>query len=270
MKSIGINKLNRFESTKQHLNNNNAKFAVVSVGMTKKIKYTNSDYGMRFCDSYIKGGFICTMVQKDIDAYIEKNGPLKLGYGDKNYVVTQFNPTLIESNLHLPMKAIDCNYFYFQIAYNLGFITKETFEKGISKRDEYKQARLAAIGGLNKLPHIDYYANGEKVGEANDWETHMRYSPFYWKVIKVACDLMDDVFRAFPSDVCMWLTDCCYTTVGSEKKIVKYITDRGYGVKTFGIDFEFIEWDKVGWYDCKEQCSKTIRYTKYQTFGLST
>lgn len=266
MKSISHARLKHFESKKQFLNTNNAAFSVHSSGLSKKIKYTDSDYGMLFCDSRIKGAFICRMVRSDINKYIEANGPIKGSITDKNYIVTRFNPELIEKNLHLPMKAIDCNYFYFQIAYNLGFISKNTFEKGISKREEYKQARLSAIGGLNKLELIEHFSNGQKIGEESDWITYNKFSPFYWRVIRVASDLMDEIFEKFPDDMCMWLTDCCYTTIESEKRIIDFITSKGYGIKTFGIDFQYLEWNEVGWYDCKEGCSKKIKFTKYQTY----
>lgn len=263
---ISRNKMKHFDNRLEHCKNRIGDFTVHHKGATKKIKYTNSNLRREFFDSYMPGVFLCNMVRKNIREYIEKNGPLPAtSYYDQFYRLKKFNLPLIEQNLGMPMYGIDCDYFYFKIAFDQGYINQRTLDKALEKKEEYKQARLAAIGGLNARTWVEVYENGVKVRDEYDTEDFNIYHPFYWKIIKIATQLMEECFETFPDLCCMWLTDCVYTTVAGKAKITEFFTKKGYEHKYFAIDFIRVDYEqnRVHWFDGKAMAPKAIKFSIY-------
>ena len=264
MKSIINGNIKHLPGTIKFLKDQKASFVTRESGSSCKIEYTDSEYGAKFSGGSLCGAHLINMVKHDIDQYLKKKTAPKVPF--KVYGVVKFNPDLIENNIGFPMTAIDCDHFYWKIAFIKGFISENTYKNGISK-SKYKEGRLAALGCLNKMEYIKTYVSGELVGKGEfDMNKFHRYSPFWESIILEAWKLMEDVFETFPNNTCMWLTDCAYINVDAEKKIRKHINEKGYTTKSFPIVFENIDQANkaVRWFDGKANKSKQISYTSYE------
>src|ERR1039458_1887015 len=106
--------LKQFDKKKKFCEDRIKDFSIHHRGATKSIHYTKSDNRLDFFDTYMPGVFLCNMVKKDIRDYIKINGPLpRVSYYDTHYSLKRFNPNLIEDNIGVPMRALDCDYFYY-------------------------------------------------------------------------------------------------------------------------------------------------------------
>lgn len=259
MKVHNVGGLKNFTRAFDMIVKNGNDFTVKSGGASKRIEFDSGKRGMTFSDSKIKGAFLCGMVRADINRYIEENGVPPVF--NKIYNLTKFNTELIAKNIKSPVTAIDINYCYFQTAYNLGYISKKTFDRGTISKD-IKEGVLASIGSLNKLEMVETYRSGKLIEKKVDFDKYNRYSPFYWNIINKVWVMMEDFFEAFPENSYMWLTDCCYVDTHIIKKALKFIHDRGYKTKTFMIDFQNVDNIKqtVHWFDCKDSKNKSIFY----------
>lgn len=258
--------LTQFDRKKEFCQNRIKDFSIHHKGASKRINYTKSDNRLEFFNTYTPGIFLCNMVKKNIRDYIKINGqPKPTSYYDKGYALKRFNLKLIEENVNMPMYGIDCDYFYFAIAFQLGIINERTLKKALEKKEEYKQARMAAIGSLNSRTWVEIFENGVKVRDEYDVENYNIYHPFYWMIIKKAYELMEEAFERFPKVACMWLTDCVYTTVAGKKQLEAFFIEKGFEYKYFAMDFLNIDYDsnRVHWHDCKSRSDKNIRFSKY-------
>ncbi len=250
--------LETYEKAFARLSEHKADFTVRTRGVSKNINL-GSNYGMRFVNSHMAGAFMCGLVKRDIDNYLLKNDVPLVNH--RFYNVQYVNIQAIEKIGKAPFACYDANYCYFQTAYNLGYITRKTFKRGIRDK-EIKPGLLAAIGGLGSLDFCEDYKGGKLVNKYPDWDKYNRYSPFYWNVITVIWKMMQDCIAEFGDDLYMWLTDCAYINTSREKDLKLFLEKRGYEHKRFMANFEGIDYDKekLSWYDAKANRVKTMSY----------
>lgn len=274
-------RLTQYQSSLNSLKEGGATFKVISGGQTRKIVHSDSSgevlkkttfYGYGDADN-LRGVHIVRMVKKDIDNYIEEGYPIP---------ETKFKPNLTLYNLNRIKQlseakdsekemvyCIDINSCYFQTAYNLGFITKELYEKAWKDRKINKIGLLASIGSLNKKNVIYDYENGVLVNKSYDLETYNRYSPFYWAIIKEVYSLMLDISHNLKDDFYMWLTDCAYIKMSRAEEVKEYLKMNGYDYKHFFVEFNGIDNQTIRWYDYGKGTQKYIHYHKRLGFDPS-
>jgi hypothetical protein len=273
-------RLTNFNRRLDKLKENKSTFSVVSGGMTKKILYKNDDDTIRSKEVFfgykgnnnLKGAYMVNLVKKEIDEYIQEGYPIP---------ENKINPTLVLYNLSMIKKlteedpkrdvcCIDINSCYFQTAYNLGYITQETFKKGWESRKVNKIGFLASIGSLNKKNLISEYKNGNLVNQYYDMETYNKYSPFYWAIINEVFRLMSDIAVNLKDDFFMWLTDCAYINKDRKEEVERYLEANNYEHKNFVAEFVKFDGRKVYWYDHSKGVEKHIHIHKRCGFDPST
>jgi hypothetical protein len=236
-------------------------FNVRMYGLSRIIEFPNSDTRFRFFGTEkktdrIEGSYFVTLVRKEIDAYIEKNGIPKIHHKPH---IQLFHTNNIKENFNKPLSAIDINSCYWTTAYNLGYISEELFQRGI--KSNKKMGLLVSIGSLNKLPLIQVYKNGKFKKQYLDHEYSDRYSPFFWNIIDVVYNMCMEIYDMLGDDFYAWITDCVHVSQDKKEAVEHYFEAHNYGHKSNIISYESCNNGTVGWYDCKESKVKTMGYT---------
>lgn len=153
--------------------------------------------------------------------YVPKNtNPMRF----RNNTI-MYSSKRIQENLLKPCVSVDIMGCYWQTALNLGVIDQKTYDIGISKDREYKDARNISIGSIGALLTHERYVNGKLISS----EKSRKFG---------ACarlDVIDHVWamanliaKKLGPDFLMFLTDCFFVPEHRLKDICSYIEDEGY------------------------------------------
>lgn len=234
-------------------------FTVVSYGSTKKIIYGNKKFVFSGAKKTKKplGIHLVALVKRDIDNLIK---PV-FNEETQEYEVLYKIPKIPQKRPHLTFihhknldwygsgqeaLAIDINHCYWRTAYQLGFITEETYNKGIQKK-EYKDGRLIAIGTLGKILTVTEYKDGLKYKEYTDDREYKKYGGFFWAVISKVHILLLELYVTLKEDFLMFLTDCVVIDPCKRELAISIIEKHGYSCKEYGLVFTEIEENRVCW-----------------------
>ena len=270
-KSFRGGTLNKGVDLIREMKKNKCSFKVVTGGQSKKIlfqdeggTYKKTTYYGNKKKEHLHGVFMCNLVKKDIDNYLLKKKPIPATKEKPSLLLYNFKEIerLCSSEKREMSYAIDINSCYFQTAYNLGFISNKTFDRGWKDRDIYKYGILASIGTLNKREVVEEYKDGELITREYEEENYNKYSPFYWAIINEVYRIMIETARLLGDDFCMWLTDCAVFKRGREKDLEKLLNDNHYSYKNFRVEFERVDKRKIYWYDFGKAKEKYINYHK--------
>lgn len=175
-------------------------------------------------NQFVKGLYLFAMVNRDIDRYIFDNGYIT-PYEELpvNYSSDTFDKTK-------QVVGIDMDNAYWTVAYLKGYISENTYNKGLEKK-EFKPIRLSALSSLGKGKTYKVYEGGEykfdQIVKSNieleNFYIDIRYST-YGVLLEIANELGDDF--------CCWKTDCIYFT--DTKENVDLVRKRldGFGIKS--------------------------------------
>ena len=176
-----------------------------SVNYTEIVKSNGEKVISTKNNQFAKGLYLFSMVKRDIQRYIKENGYItpydQLPVNHKNKEYDKKNKSVI---------GIDIDNAYWTMAYLKGYISENTYKKGLEKK-EFKPIRLSALSTLGKgktykVYEAGKYVNDEIVKKDNELENFyldIRYST-YGVLLEIANDLGDDFY--------CWKTDCIYFT----------------------------------------------------------
>lgn len=215
-----------------------------------------------------KGFHICKTVKRDIEAWIESHPEFDYKkYEKPDYKEQLFNLMLIEKNVGNPMVGVDITNCYFQTAYNMGYITKRTFDMGNRKPKEWKDGRNASIGSCAKNEINIVYVNGIKKTKktfSDDKKKAIR-NHIISNVYDMFLELIRDILK---EDFYMFLTDCVYVDAKYLKAVEDFYASKGYACKykQFALR-HFDEKSKyVVWWDYKKEKNKWYQYANHQIY----
>lgn len=170
----------------------------------QEIVMTHANQRMLFNENsqFTSGLFLFKMVRTDIEEYIDKYGyvtpidPLPVNYSNKEYDTS--NKTI----------GVDLNHAYWRMALLKGYISFNTYEKGLQS-DKYKPIRLSALSNLGRSKTYDVYVKGkfshqettQPIQHLIDLYNDIRYSTFA---------VMKEIADKLGNDFCSWKTDCIY------------------------------------------------------------
>lgn len=131
----------------------------------------------------------------------------------------------------------DINGAYWQIAYNEGYISENTYKK--ANGDEYKRTRLAALAILGRNIAYQKYTKGivepkKKIFQFNQLEVHLVY-----KAIRFKCfEIMQKLAKMLGEDFEAYRTDCIYyrDTDINRAKVHKFLEKKGFSYKQLVYD----------------------------------
>jgi hypothetical protein len=208
---------------------------------------------------------------RDVDAYIQANKGNIRPY-DTNYREQMFNLDAIERSLGKESVMMDINDCYWTTAHNLGYITEETYQRGLLGGKAWKMGRNACIGSLAKVKIIIPYKDGkpDNLHRQIVFPTEERM----WvrnHIIDHIHGIFERLFNQIGDTFYMFLTDCLVTHPLKVKEVEKYLKNCGYKVKTKRIDFlavdrsrRVVKWDDYGEEGWKEPVERYYQYNQAQ------
>lgn len=253
LKKFTVNDYNLFVTNiKDYLIRNGKDFQFISEGTTERIIYGGKQW--TYFDRDVNGGsghHLNRFFMKDVDDYIEANKGNIMRY-DSNYREQMFNLDAIERNLGHQSVMIDINDCYWTTAFNLGYITEETYMRGLMGGKAWKLGRNACIGSLAKTKIIIPYKNGKpnhhqrKVILPNQERMWIRNH-----IIDHVHTIFNDLFNQIGDTFYMFLTDCLVTHYLKLKDVEKYLRNHGYRVKNKPVEFVSVDRTRriVRWLD---------------------
>ena len=254
--------------TREFLHNRGDEYDLVVSGTTEKVRSGGRTYLSFDRTSVINNGyFISNSVKKDVANWLaDENNTLV--ERNRDYVEQKFALENIENNIGKMLLTIDINDCYWQTAYNMGYITQKTYEKGLEKK-AWKVGRNASIGSLCKTEMVTTYKNGMIVrGEDKRLKRKIihrdeRYQHVRHTIIGFVHDTFMDLAKQLGEDFFMFLTDCVFTSIEQKDFVEDFF--KGYGYKCKYKTFEFMGLDRedrvVSWVELKEV--NKPKYYKY-------
>jgi len=171
------------------------------------------------------GLYLFGMVKKDIKNYLEEHGEVE-PYEELpvNYINTKFD---YEKDLI----GMDINNAYWHVALLKGYITENTYEKGLEK-EGLKSIRLSSLSSLGKSRIYNVYENGEhKLDEKV--KTNESLQNVYLDIRYSTYGVMREIARELGDDFCSWKTDCVFfhDTFTNREKVRAIIESYGLECK---------------------------------------
>ena len=161
--------------------------------------------------SYTKGMFLFGMVRRDAKAFIKSGKTIKV---PKKYPTNEYNDNF--DKFGFKMGGTDLNHAYWRIAYNLGIISKSTYQKGLD--EEFKVVRLSALSTLGKGKDYFVIKDGEitsemvKIGYDDEMDN-------LYKAIRYTCyKYMQTIKKMLKDDFICYRTDCVYYVESPENR----------------------------------------------------
>jgi len=148
--------------------------------------------------------FLFNMVKKDVSKFLETITDIEL---PEQHKTTFYN---IDYDDEVgTLTGTDLNHAYWRIAYIKGYISQNTYEKGL-KNEASKQVRLATLGILGRKKEYDHYENGEYVRTVVEFPENPLAKKIY-KDIRFTCyKMMHELSIILYDNFESYNVDCIY------------------------------------------------------------
>lgn len=239
----------RFLYIKQRLIDTKQSFEYHSSGSINIIKTTEREW--KFINSKTNAGHghhLSRMVKKDINLWLLSN---EIAPNKRDYKEQLFNLANIERVVGKSVVMIDINDCYWTTIKNLGYITENTFNNGLKKK-EWKLGRNASIGSLAKVSQVTLYKNGVlKKNKGELVQSKKEYQYIRNHIISSVYKVFQELNKLLGNDFFMFLTDCVVTTIHKRELVEKFLAGRGYQSKYKTIEFTPLDSvnKRVNWFD---------------------
>lgn len=251
IKRVVVTKPEYWEQTKKWLNDNGKSYLFITEGNTSRIQYGEKEFVYIDTKSIgSQGHHINKYFMDDIDQWLLKYGDSLAAY-PQNYQEQIFNINSIEGCIGEQLVMIDINDCYWMTARRLGYITEQTFIKGL-KLKQWKIGRNACIGSLAKTTVITPFIDGvasrlrRQVLRPDPKRQYIRNH-----IIGEVYELFTQIISEIQDDFFMFLTDCIVTRYSRLKDVQAHLTIRGYKFKHKPMEFREVDRraKKITWYD---------------------
>lgn len=164
-----------------------------------------------------QGIFLFRLVRNNAKDWLKKNPNFKL---PTKLPVNEYNNKLNKFE-NVKFAGTDINSAYWTIAYNLGIISKITYEKGLST--DLKAVRLATLSTLGAGKKYQVIKYGELTDEEVCIGADERLADVY-RLIRYTCyTYMNELKKKLKEDFIAYRTDCIYYIDKPEnKKLVQH------------------------------------------------
>ena len=259
-KSIMLNDKKLFDMNKASLIRNQKDFTYILEGNVEKVSYQDRLFNhVDLTDSGGRGHHLARIFMKDINDWLDKNAETQVKY-DSNYKEQMFNINAIEKSIGKQLVLVDINDCYWRTAHLLGYISEETYVKGMRMR-AWKIGRNACIGSLCKarveLPYEKGVPNYKK---RRVIRAKMEYQYIRNHIIWHVYNIFNDMFLQFGNTFYMFLTDCLVTDYDKLKEVQKILN--GYNYRSKHKPVEFTKLDraehKIHWLDFQSSSSDNL------------
>ena len=162
-----------------------------------------------------------SMVQNDVNNFLDINPyidiPPKVNTAEYNYSYNDEIGTLT---------ATDLDHAFWRIAYVKGYITKNTYQKGLPSTG--KAIRLASLSVLGRGKKFDKYVEGEFVESIEIKKPDATLQKVYVDIRYSCYYMMYELSQILKDDFESWKTDCIYyrDTPETRKIVHNYFEER--------------------------------------------
>lgn len=174
-----------------------------------------------------QGIYLFRLVRANAKEWLKKNTdfklPNKLPVNDYNTAKGKFE--------NVQIAGTDVNSAYWTIAYNLGVITKATYEKGLAT--DLKAVRLATLSTLGAGKKYQVIKNGDLTDEEVCIGSDDRLADVY-RLIRYTCYVyMTEMKKLLKKDFIAYRTDCIYyvDTKENKKMVQDYLKSKNLTYK---------------------------------------
>lgn len=251
--------------------NLNMTFTMTYVGSGVKVTFDNGKTKKLGTFKVKPGMFLSQVAMKSVIKRLKSNDyvPKSTDPGRWNNNTVMYNPESYTDNFKKKGVAVDITGCYWKTAFNIGAIDQRTYEMGLKKDREFKEARNIAIGGLGAVVTTEKYVKGIKVSTTR---TRRPGALVRLDIIDHVYDMANRIAEKLGQDFCMFLTDCFYVPEDRFKDVCKYIEEEGYDWKHEDIIFgpcirQFESEDKSRWTDYVEWYTINKDKFKWHKFG---
>jgi hypothetical protein len=159
-----------------------------------------------------QGIFLFRLVRNNAKEWLKKNPKFKL---PKKLPVNEYTTSITKFE-NLKITGTDVNSAYWTIAYNLGVISKPTYEKGLAT--DLKAIRLATLSTLGAGKKYQVIKDGELTDEEVCIGADERLADVY-RLIRYTCyTYMNEMKKLLKNDFIAYRTDCIYYIDKPENK----------------------------------------------------
>jgi hypothetical protein len=240
-----------FDSNLRTLVNRKADFLYITEGSVEKVSYGSRAWShLNLADSGGRGHHLSKLFMADIDKWLEKNGATQVQY-DSNYREQMFNLHGIEKSIGRQLVMVDINDCYWRTAHLLGYISEETYLKGM-KLKAWKLGRNACIGSLCKSrTELPYEGGKPQYNKRRVIRAKMEYQYIRNHIIHHVYNIFNDMFLQFGNSFYMFLTDCLVTEYDKLKEVQKILNGYNYRTKHKPVEFTKLDREerKIHWLD---------------------
>ena len=236
---VRLSSWDTYQRNKAYLVSIGADFRIESCGNVERLLYGGKEF--MYIDTQAVGGnghHLTRIFKSDIDKWLAVNAE-SMPRWDKNYCEQMFNINAIERNIGVPLVLVDINDCYWRTAFLLGYITEQTYIKGLRQRD-WKIGRNACIGGLAKTSVVSVYRAG-KVSVRNVIRPKEEYQYVRNHIIGHVHKIFSRLFGQMGNAFFMMLTDCLVTTYGNLKYVQSELKAEGYKSKHKPVEFTLLD-----------------------------
>lgn len=150
-----------------------------------------------------EGLFIFSMVKRDVLKFLQRKKDIE---NKKKYPTNVIVDEAAEDNRKIT--ATDLNHAYWRIAYNLGYISKNTYMKGLTIPN--KALRLAALSTLGRDKDYRVIRNGKLTKETKTVKGDKQLQVIYNNIRNTCFYHMNEAARILGGDFIAYKTDCIY------------------------------------------------------------
>ncbi len=171
------------------------------------------------------GLFIFSMVKRDVMKFMQRKKDIE---NKKKYPT---NVVVEELNEDRGITGTDLNHAYWRIAYSLGYISKNTYDKGLTIRN--KALRLAALSTLGRDRDYRIIKNGKLTDKTQTIKGDKQLQVIYNNIRYTCFHHMDEAAKMLGSDFIAYKTDCIYYIDKPEnrKKVQQYFKEHKFSYK---------------------------------------
>lgn len=178
--------------------------------------------------TFRKGMFLFRMVRDNARKWLKQHPRFRL---PRKNLVNQYNRRY--KYLDDKITATDLNNAYWTIAFNLGIISKKTYEKGLEDYTGFKTIRLASLSTLGAGKTYYRIKDGEITDDEVNIGSNKRLADMY-KLIRYTCfTYMNELRVMLGKDFVAYRTDCIYyrDTPENRKMVTDYLKSKSMNFK---------------------------------------
>ena len=211
-----------------------------------------------------RGFHLSKFVYKDAKEYILKNPEVLKVNDNIDLEIQKANSEGLKKYEGQQIYCVDVNDCYWDTAYNMGFISQETYLRGLQKK-EWKTGRNASIGGLSKVVVVSDFKGGIRTTSYQK-ESEIDLSIIRDAIVKKVHNMFLEVLKQLKNDWLMYFTDCVYIPFDKIKEVEAYFEKQGYQTKvsTYQLDIVNLDTNMIYWHDYQKNKAKSFKFGERQ------